>query len=445
MTGTGRIGSALLAAGIALAVGGWCGAAYAAGDTVDWKRFNGQTITFLSSNHPWAQAVLKRLDQFTELTGIKLRVDTFQEAQMRDRLMTVLQSRSSDVDLFMSLKSREGLLFADAGWYADLRPLVNDPKLTASSYNLADFSPALLKGEEFKGKLAGIPLNIEGPVLYIRKDVFARCKLAPPTALQQLPDVAAKLKACDPGITPFVSRGAKGALAYTFSNFLHNLGGDYFDAGGKSNLCSAPGKQAMQLYADLLKNYGPPGVVNYSFLQIREMYGQGRAAMAFESSNEFGPIMQFPGRTKDSAVALLPPGPGGVSRPTVIGWGISMSAFSQHQDPTWYFIQWATSPAMQTALALDGIAPPRVSIANSAQYQAWLAAEPVRQEWSKALDAMARTGTSEVGPPMEQQPEARDILGDEIQQMILGQVNADQACAAADKQIDALVAREQHH
>jgi multiple sugar transport system substrate-binding protein len=46
---------------------------------------------------------------------------------------------------------------------------------------------------------------------------------------------------------------------------------------------------------------------------------------------------------------------------------------------------------------------------------------------------------------MEQQPEARDILGDEIQQMILGQVTADQACAAADKQIDALVAREQHH
>ena len=36
MTGMGRIGSALLAAGIALAVGGWCGAAHAAGDTVDW-------------------------------------------------------------------------------------------------------------------------------------------------------------------------------------------------------------------------------------------------------------------------------------------------------------------------------------------------------------------------------------------------------------------------
>jgi multiple sugar transport system substrate-binding protein len=433
----------LLLAGLAMALA--AGGARAAGDSVDWKRFDGQTITFLSSNHPWAQAVLKRLDQFTKLTGIKLRVDTFQEAQMRDRLMTVLQSRSADVDLFMSLKSREGLLFADAGWYTDLRPLVYDPKLTAKSYNPTDFSPALLKAEEFSGKLDGIPLNIEGPVLYIRNDIFALCKLALPTSLEELPQVAAKLKACDPDITPFVTRGAKGALAYTFSNFLHNLGGDYFDVSGKSNLCSPAGTKALQLYADLLKDYGPPGVVNYSFLQIREMYGQGRAAMAYESSNEFGPIMQFPGRLKDSAVALLPPGPGGVSRPTVIGWGLSMSAFSGHKDPAWYFIQWATSPAMQTALALDGIAPPRVAIANSAQYKAWLAAEPVRQEWAKSLDVMARTGTSEVGPPIEQQPEARDILGDEVQQMILGQASAAEACAAADKQIDALVTREQHH
>jgi multiple sugar transport system substrate-binding protein len=239
MTGTGRIGSALLAAGIALAVGGWCGAAYAAGDTVDWKRFNGQTITFLSSNHPWAQAVLKRLDQFTELTGIKLRVDTFQEAQMRDRLMTVLQSRSSDVDLFMSLKSREGLLFADAGWYADLRPLVNDPKLTASSYNLADFSPALLKGEEFKGKLAGIPLNIEGPVLYIRKDVFARCKLAPPTALQQLPDVAAKLKACDPASPPS-SAAAPRARSPIPSAISSTISAATISMPGASRTCARP-------------------------------------------------------------------------------------------------------------------------------------------------------------------------------------------------------------
>ena len=82
---------------------------------LNWKQFQGQAINVLSSNHPWANAVLANRAEFKTLTGIDVRVDTFQEAQMRQRLVTVFQSRSSDVDLFMSLKSREGQQFANAG------------------------------------------------------------------------------------------------------------------------------------------------------------------------------------------------------------------------------------------------------------------------------------------------------------------------------------------
>lgn len=429
-----------LCAGVAALALGLIGQT-ASAQTFDWKRYDGQTINFLSSNHPWANAVLARQDEFTRLTGIRLRVDTFQEAQMRQRLVTVLQSRSADVDLYMSLKSREGLQFTNASWYADLRPRLNDRAQTSPAYDFADMSAALVKGEEFGGRLTGVPLNIEGPILYMRRDVFERCGVPMPQRLDDIASAAQRLRACDANIVPFVSRGAKGAIAYTFSAFLHNSGGDYFDAGGRSNMCAAPNRAALSTYAGLLKDFGPPGVVNYAFLQIRELYGQGRAAMAFESSNEFGEIMKFPGREADTSVSLLPPGAGG-SRPTVIGWGLSLSNFSRAQGPAWYFMQWATSKEMQTALALQGIAPPRVSVAGSAEYKAWIDAQRVRREWAAALDAMAKTGTSEVGPPMEQQPEARDILGDAIQKMILGQMTVDQACADIDRQTAALLERE---
>ncbi len=435
----GRIGRVVILGALAVAAAS-PSAAQAQGD-FNWRRYDGQSINFLSSNHPWAAAVLRRQAEFTQLTGIRLRVDTFQEAQMRQRLVTVMQARRPDVDLYMSLKSREGLQFANAGWYADLRPMVGDPARTNPRYDFADMSQALVRGEEFNTALTGIPLNIEGPVLYVRRDVLERCRVPMPRTLAEVPQAAQRIRACDANITPFVTRGAKGAIAYTFSNFLHNLGGDYF-AGNQSNLCSARGRAALTMYASLLKDYGPPGVVNYSFLQIRELYGQGRAAMAFESSNEFGPIMAFAGRADDSTVALLPPGPDAISRPTVIGWGLSLSAYSQNQGPAWYFLQWATSREMQAALALEGIAPPRAAVANSPEYRAWLGEQRVRQEWNAALDAMARTGTSEVGPPMEQQPEARDILGEQIQRMILGQATAEQACAETDRQINALLERE---
>ncbi len=407
---------------------------------INWKKYQGETITFLSSNHPWANAVLKRQSEFTDLTGIKLRVDTFQEAQMRQKLVTVLQSKSPEVDLFMSLKSREGLQFFNAGWYADLRPLLNDPSMTSPTFDFKDFSPALVKGEEYSGKLTGLPLNIEGPAVYSRKDIFEKCKVAAPKTLAEIEEAAKKIKACDPGVSPWVSRGLKSAAPYTFSVFLHNLGGQYV-SNGKSNLSSKAGQDALRLYGDLLKNYGPPGVVNYTFYQISALYREGKAAMAFEASNELGSMMEGGARLNDTSVMLLPPGPGG-SHPTVIGWGLSLSAFSKKQGPAWYFMQWATSKEMQAKLALEGIAPPRASVAGSAEYQRWVKEQRIRQEWVAALAEMAKIGTSEVGPPMEQQPAAREAIGDAINRIVLGQATVEQAATDADKAVDQLLEKE---
>ena len=52
----------------------------------DWQKHKGETITFISANHPWANAVLKYADEFTQLTGIKLKIDSFQEQQARQRM-----------------------------------------------------------------------------------------------------------------------------------------------------------------------------------------------------------------------------------------------------------------------------------------------------------------------------------------------------------------------
>jgi multiple sugar transport system substrate-binding protein len=124
----------------------------------------------------------------------------------------------------------------------------------------------------------------------------------------------------------------------------------------------------------------------------------------------------------------------------VIGWGLAMSAFSKAKPETWYFMQWATSKAMQTRLALHGIAPPRSSVAASAAYRAWLAQEPVRQQWAKLIATMAATGTSEVGPPVRRQAEARQIVGEAIDKVLLGQAKAKPAACAADKQLTAMLA-----
>src|SRR3954462_9141168 len=98
----------------------------------EWKKFQGKTVTFLANNNPLALALVTYKADFEKLTGMNLKVDGYQEQQMRQRLVTVMNAHSDEVDVFMTLPSREGEQFAAAGWYADLSPLTNEHRRTHS-------------------------------------------------------------------------------------------------------------------------------------------------------------------------------------------------------------------------------------------------------------------------------------------------------------------------
>lgn len=404
----------------------------------NWRKHEGKTVTFLVNNNPIGSALVKFKPEFEKLTGITVKVDGYQEQQMRQRLVTVMNARSDEVDLFMSLPSREGLQFAKAGWYADLNEFLKSA--SARDYDLKDLSAGMVADATYDGKVMGLPLNIEGPVVYYRKDLLQKCGVALPKTLTELEAAAAKLKACDANVAPFVSRGLKPAAPFTFSVFLHNHGGRYM-LGRKSQLCSAPGQAALGQYSKLLKDFGPPGVVNYSFPQISSLYREGRAAMAFESTNELRNVMDGGARLNDTGIVPLPAGPAG-SKPTVIGWTLSVSAHSRNKEAAWYFLQWATSRAVQEKMALEGIAPPRASVAAAPEFKKWVDELPVRREWIAALNALSPTGTSEVGYPIVANPASREPIGQAINELILGQKTVAQACADADAALDALIAKE---
>jgi multiple sugar transport system substrate-binding protein len=425
-----RVAATIIAASVTVT------AAHAA--DFDWKKFQGKTITFLANNNPVSQALLTHKADFEKLTGITLKVDGYQEQQMRQRLVTVMNAHSDEVDVFMTLPSREGEQFSTAGWYGDLSTMAKSE--VDKDYDYAGLSQALLKAGTFDGKLTSMPMNIEGPILYYRTDIFQKCGVERPATIKDVEAAAQKLKACDSSITPFVSRGLKPAVAYTFSNMLHNIGGSYM-ADGKSNLCSAKGKEALETYSDLLRDYGPPGVVNYSFYQISALYRSGRAAMAFESSNELRTVMDGGERLKDTGLMPFPAGEAG-QVPTAIGWGMAVSAYSKQPDAAWYFVQWATSPEVQKLMAVQGIAAPRSAVANDPEYRKWIDEQPVRKEWQAALDVLAAKGSSEVGYPIVANPESREFIGQAVQDLILKQKPVDQACADADKSLDALIAQK---
>jgi multiple sugar transport system substrate-binding protein len=146
-------------------------------------------------------------------------------------------------------------------------------------------------------------------------------------------------------------------------------------------------------------------------------------------------------RLKDTALMPFPAGEAG-QVPTVIGWGMAVSSHSKQPDAAWYFVQWATSPAVQKKMALQGIAPPRPSVADRSGVPQVDRRGAVRKDWQAALDVLATKGSSEVGYPIVANPESREFIGQAVQDLILKQKTVDQACADADKALDALIAQK---
>ena len=142
----------------------------------NWKKHDGQTLNLLLNNHPWSQAIKDMSGDFAAKTGIRLRVEIFNEEQFRARLNTMMQAKSSDVDVFMSLKFREGAIYDQAGWYANLTPLLNSSASTAPDFNFNDFGEGLRNAETIGGKLVGLPINLEGPLFYWNKSIIFNYK-----------------------------------------------------------------------------------------------------------------------------------------------------------------------------------------------------------------------------------------------------------------------------
>lgn len=424
----------MLNAGFALALVG--GLAAACGGSGSGGSAN--EISIVMSNHPWQKAVEPLFPEFEKATGIKVKVQTFAEQQARDKIKLNLQSRSSSMDVFMSLPSREGLQFSKAGYYAPLDAYMNK----SAGYDPTDFPAAVKKGMTIQGKTIAAPVNVEGVVLYYRTDLFKQYGITPPKTLDQLTTVAAAIKQKSGGKTiPIALRGQPDALPYTFGPFLHSQGLEWTKPDGTPNFDSPGAADVINRYATLAKEYGPPGVVNNTFTQSSALFAEGKAAMELESSNEISSINDPKVSKVVGKIGVLdfPAGSAG-SKSTVLNWGIAMSSYSKHKDAAWKFIEWATGKATQLKLTAGGIAPPRTSVAQDKAYTDTLTTDTLKQ-WSKALANVQANGSTEVGPVGVAAPAMRKVVGEAVDKAILGQADANTAAKEIQDGLTPLLAK----
>lgn len=386
----------------------------------------------LANKQPWITTLEPQIKEFEELTGIDVNIMLYPEDQVRQKALISLQAKSDEFDLFMSLKSREGLQYYNAGFYENLDNYVTNEKITSPDFDMTDFFEGPLNGEKINGNLVGLPINVEGPVLYYNKELFEKYGAEVPTKLEDIEKAAQKIVEGSEGkIHGVTLRGLPGALPFTFGNFIYNNGKSWLDD-GKPNFQDPDRLKAIQQYADLASKYGPPGVIQYSFYQSSALFDQGKVAMEIESTNELNAIIDpKTSRVADKVgVIPVPPGPAG-SKLTQLQWGLSINKFSKNKEAAWLFMQWATSKDMQLEMAMNGIASPRKSTWDSEKFKTSIDT-PLEKEWVEALKFIMANANPDVGPPAEDQAQVRQVIGEMVGKVILGEKTAEEAAKEAD-------------
>ncbi|HEX7021518.1 MAG TPA: sugar ABC transporter substrate-binding protein [Trueperaceae bacterium] len=411
----------------------------AAAQDFDWRRFEGTEIRFLMNQHPFTDFITPLVPEFEKLTGIKVTLEAFPEAQFRQKRLLEVSSNAATLDGYMIMPGQVGAQYLGADWVTYLDDMIADPSMTNPDLDLDDFFDGALNTFRNGDRLYGLPLQNETSLLFYRKDLFEEAGLSgPPETMAELMADAQLLN--KDGRAGFAMRGAGASATSQIVNFLMTFGGKWLNEDGSSALDSEASKEALAFYTTLLNNYGPAGVTNMSWPEVTSLFAQDQAAMMF-GANVFRSIMEDPEQTKDVvreniAYAPIPAGPVG-RKPVVLVWGLSVNHASKHPGAAWYFIQWALSKENQLKAGLAGVPAARESAWQDPEFQ-----ETAPADWIEASQKHFAIADPNWNPPVVPVSEVRDAYGQAIIAALQGQPIGRALQRAAD-QMDEIVARSQ--
>ena len=366
-------------------------------------------------------AVEAQLPDFEKLTGIKVQYETYPEDQFRQKVLLELGAGTGSLDAFYTFAAQEGLKFWRSGWYEPLDGYFKNPKLADPSYDMADMSKVALQGNTYDGKLTSIPVQQNTSMLYYRKDVFDRLKVKVPQTLQELEETAKRLHNVEDGGQKMVGitmRGKKAAATSQWAPFLFSMGGSWLTKDGKPAVTSPESIQSLDLYGRLLRNYGPPGSVNYHWYETVSQFSQGKAAMYIDVNPRFF-FFEDPSKSQVAGkvgYAMFPAGPAG-RRPSMEVASMAISSKSKKKEAAFLFIQWMSSKEVVAKMLLRGIPAARVSAWKDPRFLA----EMTQKDWIEASVKSMEIADPVYSPPVVAVSEVRDELGAVIVSSILGE------------------------
>jgi sorbitol/mannitol transport system substrate-binding protein len=405
-----------------------------------------ETLTIATVNNGDMIRMQKLTEDFTSKNpDIQLQWVTLEENVLRERVTTDIATRGGQYDV-MTIGNYEVPIWAKQGWLLELDALGDD-------YDVDDLLPAIRGGLSIDGKLYAAPFYGESAMIMYRTDLFEKAGLTMPESptWEFIGEAARKIKADNADVNGICLRGKAGwgeNIAFVTA-LTNSFGGRWFDENWAPQFDQPEWKEALQFYADLMKDAGPQGASSNGFNENLTLFQQGKCGMWIDATV----AASFVSNPKDSTVAdkvgyAIFPSKEGVDNHGhwLWSWNLAIPAGSQKSASAQKFIAWATSKAYTELVASkEGWAnvPPgtRTSLYENADYKS---EAPFAEPTLSAMNAADITKPSVkpvpyTGGQFVAIPEFQGLgttVGQLFSAVIAGQSSVDDALAQAQNVAD---------
>jgi len=386
----------------------------------DWRKYEGTSLYGIIFDAPYTDAYIKpMIEEFTEKTGIEVRLEVMVDTQMRKKQDILLAGQDTSMDFFtLQMDNRGGSLTA-GGYLENLEPYLGNPDLTPPDYDYpGDWAGGCLNTVKVFADqpVNNIVFSAQAQLLHIRKDLFEEHGVKIPETMEELEAAAQALTLKDDSgnieVHGYLSRGWGRLTTASFASYLWNFGGSWFrETDGKrvSNIASKESIDAFEFYGRMIRDYAPEAALNNRPVANASLFAAGKVAM-LSALNYYIFTFQDPNKSRvvdKVATILIPRGPGG-SFPNIPTTSFAISPFSEKKEAAWLLLAFLTQKEQMLYGQIQGAPMCRESAWTDPSYTA------PTPSWGESARLALEYGIAIAKPQAVAIGQMRDAVGEVV-------------------------------
>ena len=387
---------------------------------------------------PYTNGLAALEADFEAATGMTANIEVVGQDVFENRITLSFTGKTGDIDV-VHTPVIQVQRWIEAGWLQPVTAGVNG--MDSKDDILAGPLDAYL----VNGEYWALPFFAETGMMAYRKDVLAAAGYeSPPATWAELVEMAKAVHSDD--VAGFAMRAApgQGFNMFVFPMIMRAYGGKFF-ADYPNDLTPALNSpealEALNLYIDLINNYGPPGAGNFNFSEVAAASQAGKLAILVDGTSIAAQSID-PGKSQVAehmAIGPVPEGPAGRS-PAIAVHVIGIPADAPNPEASFKFIEWATSEETLTKIALAQPYPDFTRASVAANPDVIAKYESINPDFLDVRVDMLNDAIGHYRPLLPQWPQIGAAVGEHINAAVNGLESPEEALAAAEAEMAELLA-----